>query len=68
MSSIIFENMKVGDHMPSAKPVLKTNVDEKTYEKMKIIAENETRTLSKQIEYFIKKGIAQYEKENGNVI
>lgn len=54
--------------MPSAKPVLKTNVDEKTYEKMKIIAENETRTLSKQIEYFIKKGIEQYEKENGNVI
>lgn len=39
--------------------------DEMLYEKSKIIAEREFRSINAQIEYFIKKGIEAYEKENG---
>lgn len=39
--------------------------DEELYEKTKYIAENEMRTINAQIEYFIKKGVEAYEKENG---
>lgn len=39
--------------------------DETLYEKTKVIAENELRTINAQIEYFMKKGIEAYEKEHG---
>ncbi|MCI9421074.1 MAG: hypothetical protein HFG32_13965 [Eubacterium sp.] len=39
--------------------------DETLYEKTKVIAENELRTINAQIEYFMKKGIETYEKEHG---
>lgn len=39
--------------------------DEILYEKTKVIAENEMRTINAQIEYFMKKGIEAYEKEHG---
>ena len=35
------------------------------YEKTKIIAENEMRSVNAQIEYFIKKGVEAYEAEHG---
>lgn len=37
------------------------------YEKTKIIAEAELRSLNAQIEYFMKKGIEAYEKEHGPI-
>lgn len=42
--------------------------DETLYEKSKIIAEKEFRSINAQIEYFIKKGIEAYEKENGVIL
>lgn len=37
------------------------------YEKTKIIAENEMRTINAQIEYFMKKGVEAYEREHGTI-
>lgn len=42
--------------------------DEILYEKAKIIAEKEFRSINAQIEYFIKKGVEAYEKENGIIL
>lgn len=39
--------------------------DETLYEKTKVIAEIEMRTINAQIEYFMKKGIEAYENEHG---
>ena len=38
------------------------------YEKTRIIAESELRSLNAQIEYFMKKGIEAYEKEHGPIV
>ena len=40
-------------------------LDEDTYEKVKVIARKEERVLNSQLEYWIKKGVEQYERENG---
>ena len=50
-----------------AKVATQMRYDETLYEKAKIIAENEFRSLNAQIEYFIKKGIEAYEKEHGPI-
>lgn len=42
--------------------------DEILYEKTKIIAENELRTINAQIEYFMKLGVEAYEKEHGIIL
>lgn len=57
--------------MPKAIPnriATQIRIDEKLHAKTKIIAQKESRNLNSQIEYFIKKGIEQYEKENGEII
>ena len=41
--------------------------DETLYEKTKLIAEAELRSVNAQIEYFMKLGIAAYEREHGPV-
>lgn len=41
--------------------------NEALYEKTKIIAANELRTINAQIEYFIKKGVEAYEAEYGPI-
>ena len=38
------------------------------YEKTRIIAEAELRSINAQIEYFMKKGIEAYEKEHGPIV
>lgn len=48
-----------------AKVSTQMRFDETLYAKTKIIAENEFRSINAQIEYFIKRGIEAYEKENG---
>ena len=54
--------------MPKAIPnrvTLQLRLDEDLHAKSKVISENEKRTLNSQFEYFIKKGVEAYEKENG---
>ena len=51
-----------------AKVSTQLRFDEVFYEKAKIIADRELRSINAQIEYFVKKGIESYEKENGTVI
>ena len=56
--------------MPAAKPnrlPTQLRIDEVLHAKAKIIAKNEERPLNSQFEYWIKKGVEQYEKENGTV-
>ncbi len=56
-----------GDTMPSKRPVIMTYTDKETVEKFKIVAQNENRTVSKQLEYMIKKAIEEYESRNGAI-
>lgn len=51
-----------------AKVASQMRFDESLYEKTKIIANNEFRSINAQIEYFIKLGIDAYEKEHGVII
>ena len=56
--------------MPAAIPSrlsLTLRLDEVAHAKAKIIARKEDRPLNSQIEYWIKKGVEQYEKENGAI-
>lgn len=41
--------------------------DEILYEKTKIIAEREFRSINAQMEYFMKLGVEAYEKEHGPI-
>jgi len=56
--------------MPTAKPnrmSTQLRLDEVAHAKAKIIAMKEERPLNSQFEYWIKRGIEQYEKDNGAV-
>lgn len=46
---------------------LQLRLDEVAHAKAKIIADKEERTLNSQFEYFIKRGIEQYESEHGAI-
>lgn len=54
--------------MPSKKPQIKAVTDTETYEKIKKIAETENRSTSNLIETLVKKYIASYESEHGEII
>ena len=43
-------------------------INETLYAKTKAIAKLENRNTNAQIEYFIKKGVESYEKDNGEII
>ena len=43
-------------------------IDNELMEKVKIIAENEDRPISKQLERIIRQYVEQYEKEHGEII
>ncbi len=51
-----------------AKTQYTIRVEDNLLEKAKIISEKEIRSLNNQIEYFIAKGIADYEKEHGAIV
>lgn len=54
--------------MPKAIPnrtSTQIRVNETILNKVKYIAEQENRNMNSQIEYFLKKGVEQYENENG---
>ena len=56
--------------MPAAKPnriATQLRIDEILQAKAKIIARKEERPLNSQFEYWIKKGVEQYEKEHGTI-
>ena len=42
-------------------------LDATLHQKLKIIANEESRNMNSQIEYFIKKGIEAYEAEHGPI-
>ena len=42
-------------------------IDTTAYEKSKLIAKRELRSANSQLEYFIIKGVEQYEKEHGEI-
>lgn len=54
--------------MPSTKPQIKAITDEKTYIKIKYVAENENRSVSNLIETLVKEKIKSYESEHGEII
>lgn len=51
----------------SKKVATQMRYDEILYEKTKVIAANELRTINSQIEYFMKLGVEAYEKEHGTI-
>ena len=53
--------------MPTTKPQLKTYTDEETVKKFSFIAEKESRSVSKELEYITKQKIQNYEKEHGEI-
>ena len=48
-----------------AKIATQIRLDESMYKKIKYISEKKLRSLNSQMEYFILKGIEEYEKEYG---
>ena len=53
--------------MKSNKIALQLRLDEQTHRKVTVISNNELRSFNSQIEYFVLKGIAEYEKEHGPI-
>lgn len=53
--------------MPSKIPITTLRIKEPDYSKIRIIAEKNNRTLSKEIEYICKQHIAAYEAKHGEI-
>ena len=53
--------------MPSNMPKFTLRVDQQTLEKLRYIADNNFRTVNKELEMLIKSHIAAYEKEHGAI-
>jgi len=43
-------------------------IDEIAYAKTKVIAKNERRSINSQLEYFVIKGIEEYENKNSLIV
>lgn len=54
--------------MPSKKPIIHFNTDQWIIDKMKRIAEDNSRSLAKEMEYLCKQRIKAYEAENGEIV
>jgi len=52
----------------SVRAATQIRLDELLFEKLKIIAESELRTLNSQMEYFLRRGVMEYESVNGEVV
>lgn len=52
--------------MPDKKIALQLRLDEATHQKLKNISNAELRSLNAQIEYFILKGVRDYENKHPN--
>lgn len=53
--------------MADNKVALQLRIDETMHKKVKFISSKELRSLNSQLEYFILKGIAEFEKQNGTI-
>ena len=53
--------------MPSKKPAIQFHTEQWIIEKMKYIAEENNRSMSKEIELLCKNAIKKYELENGEI-
>lgn len=53
-------------HIPD-RVATQIRVNETVYQKVKLIAQNESRNTNAQIEYFLKKGVEEYERKNGPI-
>lgn len=53
--------------MPSNKPRLMTYTDEEIIKKFDKISQSENRSMSKELEYIVKKYIERYEQKNGKI-
>lgn len=53
--------------MPSKRPVIAIRTTEEIIEKMKVISEENNRSISKEAELLIKKHIKKYEEYNGEI-
>ena len=54
--------------MPSNKPQFVIRADQSIIDKIKYIAEQNERSATQEIVYLIKKEIAEYEREKGEII
>ena len=53
--------------MPTNKRVFTLRLQEENFEKIKVIADKNKRSIAMQIEYLIEQSIADYEKANGAI-
>lgn len=53
--------------MPSKLPVIKANTTVDNIAKMKVIAKQNKRSLSKELEYIIEEHIREFEKQYGEI-
>ncbi|MCM3268811.1 hypothetical protein [Paenibacillus elgii] len=53
--------------MATNKKVFTLRLEENNFEKIKIIAEKNKRSIAMQIEYLIEQHIEKYEEENGSI-
>ncbi|HBF36157.1 MAG TPA: TraY domain-containing protein [Firmicutes bacterium] len=53
--------------MPSIMPKFTFRTDQETLDKLRYIADNNFRTLNKELEMLVKTHIAEYEKKNGPI-
>ena len=53
--------------MPSNKPIIAVRTSNDIIEKMKVIADENNRSVSKETELLIKKHIKRYEDDNGEI-
>lgn len=54
--------------MPSKLPIIKANTTQKNIDKMKVIAENNKRSLAKELELIVENHIKEYEAKHGEII
>jgi hypothetical protein len=53
--------------MPTNKRVFTLRLQEENFDKIKIIAEKNKRSIAMQIEFLIEQYIEEYEKKNGTI-
>lgn len=53
--------------MPSEMPRITLRIEQEYIDKLKVIAEENERSLNQEITYTLKRKIEEYEKENGRI-
>lgn len=53
--------------MPSKLPIIKANTSQENIDKMKVIAQENKRSVAKELEFLIEQRIKQYEDEHGEI-